>query len=877
MGSLSQSALRTDPLLPGTGVQLAAGTAVDDGGGERIATALSVRLFPLDVPWTKVQTGRVSERGTSGRRVRDTRPLPEPELRASGAGRVVLILLGAFLLSAPDISFLMGAEQASVLAPISAAYAASSSTSAATGYFEALDDSLSGLSLDPGRVAPVRGFVFERDGAGISLDDGLLYACEPVGGRTRSFVFEGAGRFVYRPPIAVEQEQLRRVRGETSVDLSFDRMFLFFGDHTPAQMLRAFPFASGEISKTADKFMHSAAGYLPTDPMRQAVLDGSFTDYFYVQTEGGNGDTYCFEVDPLSAEEVTLSVDETKFVDEWTPITMHHRPVDYAASLQESYEDVLRFEIPHYDLSLDIESGLDLEAQADLTVRFRSDGVGWIRLLLHPDLELDEARWDGGPPVLFGREKDEPTIWISTSRSVEGAAAEMPAASEERHLHLRYHGDVIERGGNWITLKSSTGWYPRSGSRIPSTFDLTYVYPSSMSLVSVGRNSGEETKDGKTTSRWSIATPTRNVTFGLGFFDEYVIEDERIPPVTVHYSTKHHGEISRALIEEGITSGKDMEKRVAADVANSLAFYQTLLGPCRADRIEVVESPTGHGEAFTGLIQLSWATFQGEDEDGASETFRAHEIAHQWWGTGVDFVSYHDQWLSEAFSEYSALWFLQSGLGEPETFFRRLRDSRDEIFGNRKYLVGSGQESGPIWLGYRNDTEDTAGDYDLIVYQKGAWVLHMLRNLLLDINTMDESLFTGLLRDFHTKYGGKRVDIRLHPVEARAGAPLDWFFDQWVFGTDLPEYTFSWKSVRDGDAQYLVTVRVEQSGVPDTFRTYMPILIDFGGGRHARLRVHLTGEHAEITLPPLPAEPVDIHFNDLESVLCRVDVVDWKD
>src|SRR5690606_7353292 len=165
-------------------------------------------------------------------------------------------------------------------------------------------------------------------------------------------------------------------------------------------------------------------------------------------------------------------------------------------------------------------------------------------------------------------------------------------------------------------------------------------------------------------------------------------------------------------------------KQVGADVANAIAFFQHVYGPGPEDHLRVAELPRSHGEAFPGPLQLSWATFQMENNDGFNELFRAHEVAHQWWPRGVDFNSYHDQWLSEAFAEYSGLWFMQNQLGNNDRFFRYLREWRDRIFDNRKYTLGKGRDAGPVWLGYRTGAEATPGDYDLIIYKKGAWVLH---------------------------------------------------------------------------------------------------------------------------------------------------------
>jgi len=212
-----------------------------------------------------------------------------------------------------------------------------------------------------------------------------------------------------------------------------------------------------------------------------------------------------------------------------------------------------------------------------------------------------------------------------------------------------------------------------------------------------------------------------------------------------------------------------------------------------------------------------------------------------------------------------------------EKFFELLRGWRDDIFDNRQFVVGSGRDAGPIWLGYRTKAEGTVEDYDLIVYKKGAWVLHMLRNMLLDLDTMSDEKFTALLRDFYQRYQSKRASTTdfQELVSQHVGMDMSWFFDQWVLGTALPRYEYAYRVTEESKDSYKVTVRIEQLDVPETFRAYIPITVDFGEGRFTRLRAQVAGSKAEFDLPLLPLPPLDLRFNDMESVLCRSEKKPW--
>ncbi len=146
-----------------------------------------------------------------------------------------------------------------------------------------------------------------------------------------------------------------------------------------------------------------------------------------------------------------------------------------------------------------------------------------------------------------------------------------------------------------------------------------------------------------------------------------------------------------------------MEKEVGRDIANSIKLFQETFGKSAADHFYATDIPFTHGEAFPGLMHFSWQTFQMTSEKGADHIFRAHEAAHQWWGIGVDFKTYHDQWLSEGFSEYSGWWYWHEVDKKEEEnekkFYDLLKKKREQIVENRKFFLSDGQKSGPIWLG----------------------------------------------------------------------------------------------------------------------------------------------------------------------------------
>ncbi|PYP40671.1 MAG: hypothetical protein DMD48_02745 [Gemmatimonadetes bacterium] len=199
---------------------------------------------------------------------------------------------------------------------------------------------------------------------------------------------------------------------------------------------------------------------------------------------------------------------------------------------------------------------------------------------------------------------------------------------------------------------------------------------------------------------------------------------------------------------------------------------------------------------------------------------------------------------------------------------KALRRAREEIRRDRA-------KAAPIGIGYRA-AESWRGDYQLITYKKGAWVVHMLRNLLLNVRTMNEDRFQTMMSTFYETYRGKRastVDFQ-RMVEKAVGQPMDWFFDEWVYGTAVPTYTFSYNVVPDS-AGFVARLRVRQSDVPETFKMYVPVLITLPEG-DGIVRILVTGPTTDATIR-LPAMPKSLQLNPLESVLADVKTESWTE
>jgi aminopeptidase N len=112
-------------------------------------------------------------------------------------------------------------------------------------------------------------------------------------------------------------------------------------------------------------------------------------------------------------------------------------------------------------------------------------------------------------------------------------------------------------------------------------------------------------------------------------------------------------------------------------------------------------------------------------------------------------------------------------------------------------------------------------------------------------------------------------------AEQHAGIDLGWFFDQWIYGTEIPSYRVAYRFEPADGGQYRVKLRVRQSNVGEEFQMYVPVTVDLGNGQVARARVKVRGATSEIELPLMPSKPKGLKFNDLDGVLAEVKMVDW--
>jgi aminopeptidase N len=223
-----------------------------------------------------------------------------------------------------------------------------------------------------------------------------------------------------------------------------------------------------------------------------------------------------------------------------------------------------------------------------------------------------------------------------------------------------------------------------------------------------------------------------------------------------------------------------------ADTREMLAFFNVAFGdyPFKNEKY-------GHAQfAWGGGMEHQTITSIG----GFSDALISHEMAHQWFGDLITMKSWQDIWLNEGFASYG------------EALFFEQRDGKQAY---RNYMASMDYfHSGSVFV---QDTSSVFSIFNGTVYDKGAWVLHMLRHVI------DDSTFFRLLRSYvadpRYRFGNATTGDFKNRAEQISGKELDWFFEQWVYRAGRPELLYAWKQE---SGQLILRVQQTQNG--DAYR-----------------------------------------------------------
>ncbi|PYS30383.1 MAG: hypothetical protein DMF75_16065 [Acidobacteria bacterium] len=717
-----------------------------------------------------------------------------------------------------------------------------------------------------GPYATVNNLVLKRDAATFTLTSGEIYFAPMVENRTIGAVFIGEGELALTPPTEVEKHNLALFINQPSIKESFDRLVLRFSDKTFEEIKSS---AQAKMSTDGPRAESARDAYrenqsLLRKTLRRNVELRTLVDLYNPNRPGFftafvNGRRYSkliFQYDALgipavSPEEVLLSSYGDTDRGLWTAF---HRAEEYAKGTASSDEDHRIYDITRHEIDAAIR-GAKLVANDTVAFRVLDDGARVLPFRLFSSLRVSRVRDEQGHDLAFVQQnKDEDAdfgvIW---PKPLEGG--------KTYKLNLEYSGGdaLIDVGGGnyFVNPGARLTWYPNNegtafGDR--ATFDVTFRYPKGKTLIGTGAAVAPETDDGDLrVSKWSSGDTQLAVAgFNYGVFKKKEVVDSDTGYTIEYYGNEEAVPAMRNAEEVGSMNTLGMSGPILADAQNSTRIYNAYFGKLPFNRLALTQQPAGNfGQAWPTLVYMPYTAFMdstqrymatgGNVRFATNNFFRyvaPHEIAHQWWGHMVGWKSYHDQWMSEGFAEFSASLFIQIAMHDEKKYLEFWNEQRDRITQSRPqthdlkpYTVG------PVTQGFRLSSGKTYAAYQFLVYPKGAYILHMLRRMMFDSRNGGDQRFMAMMQDFIKSHYNQDVSTedlkrtvekhRTKQMDLDGNGKMDWFFNEYVYGTEIPSYRFEYQLGSDGTT---LTGKVTQSGVSGTFKMLVPIYLDFGKG-----------------------------------------------
>jgi hypothetical protein len=691
--------------------------------------------------------------------------------------------------------------------------------------------------------------------------------------------FAGVGSVQFAPPVDIERSQLRRFYGSDSLNRPVENALLLFGpgvwDDLIGQVIPVDKRPSRrDIRDARDRWedLTEDENYLFVFECLQSYVSSSGRPFLLINLKPRDAERTYYIYNPLSREEISLyRENRAPGQDYMELVNSYHEGIDSTCENMNGTSKA-RIHPLHYGLDGSIDRKGTYIGSARIRFAVEADSLRTLRLSLHKELTVDSVRAESGDSVAFLRYRDDDNKSLGLFLFLDDGSY---TSGDTGSLTVYYEGDIAKANLGLFDVTAGGSWYPHVSYHQSATFDMTFRTPVEYEFVAVGEETARDTVADTLMTRWRVDQPVPNVSFSIGPITKYRFAG--IVPIDVYYSKDVHERITWGRQGFRAAAG-DMQEEVADDIVRSLGYFSDYYGPFPFDRLVVTEVFSDHGEAFPGFLHLGQHTWLRTDTWGRQRLFRAHEAAHQWWGAAVGHETYHDQWLAEAFAEYAAITYYRQA--ESAGRFHELLDEyRDQIFSARKYGFGiEGAEAGPIILGARTASSKTEGDYQLIVYKKGAWVLHMLQQLLDpgDRRTgYEQGDFRRILRRYFRDYSGRRATTAdfIRIVEEDVGRDMSWFFNEWIYRTDLPTFETAWDKGRDSVGAWYVEGTVSVEGVDSSFMMPVPVTLTFvngvSGAGSKQFTIEAAPPERSFRIADLKTEPVDLKIDD-RAVLCRI-------
>ena len=591
-----------------------------------------------------------------------------------------------------------------------------------------------------------------------------------------------------------------------------------------------------------------------------------------------------------------------------------HLLSELKARTANSQEETRIFASKRYNIETVIGKNNHLASRATVTFVPLLAGERVLKFALLPSLRVLRVADQDGKELHFVQEdrKQDGSFYVLLDQA--------PEPGKEHSITAEYAGDKVlyEAGEGSYYIGAREWWYPNlngNGFGEKALYDLTFKVPRNNIVISVGQLQSESSEAGFAVSHWVTPVPVAVAGFNYGRYTKI-----DLPDTITHYSISGYylSELPNMLKRFGggvESGGLDPMQANALAAMSPTAMTKYALDQTRAqmqlctfyfgkapfENVAVTEQPNfNFGQSWPSLIYLPisayidstqrWMLFGRIDNQftGFVREVTPHEVAHQWFGHAVGWASYHDQWLSEGFAEFAAGLFLQQAVGPKwqKDYIDFWERQRKRILDKNNFGI-SPNDSGPLWMGLRLISPRTQSAYQDVTYPKGAFVLGMLRSMMRpDASGAGEAKagdadqgFIDMMHDFILNSGDKpastesfKAIVEKHMTKSMdlgRNGRLDWFFDEWVYGTQIPRYSFKYDTEPEGKEGSKVKMEITQSDVDRNFAMFVPVYADFGKGMVRLGQVAVIGNSTRTAVFHLDKQPKKVELNAYKEILER--------
>jgi aminopeptidase N len=501
--------------------------------------------------------------------------------------------------------------------------------------------------------------------------------------------------------------------------------------------------------------------------------------------------------------------------------------------LADTYPKNPKVDVLNYVFRIELSDNTDaIKAIATVDVRYVGVGVQFLRLDLvktsaalgNKGMTVSQV-FSGGKSLSFIHQGDELKINLPepsinnqhTSYTITYSglpATGLKIANNKYGDRTFFSDNWPDKGRNWLPIVDHP--YDKA------TCEFIVTAPAHYQVVSNGLKLEEsDLANGNRVTHWKQSVPIASWLYVLGvarFAVQHVDQfDHKSIETWVYYQDR----------EAGFYDFAEPSKQV-------LEFYGSYVGPFVYEKLANIQSNSVSGgmEAASAILYSETSVVGDRNERWRNVVI--HEIAHQWFGNSVTEYDWDDVWLSEGFATYFTLLFIEHAYGQ-DAFQAGLADS--------KKRVNEFHSKNPKYRIVHDNLQDMEQVTSSQTYQKGSWILHMLRGVVGNDN------FWKGIRSYYSKYmnsNATTTDFR-REMEAASGLDLKDFFDQWLYKPGALQVNGSWQY---NDKKKEVKITVEQVQTDESlFKLPIQIAIHTAQGKPVFKTLQMNAKKNEFTIP----------------------------